>query len=110
MPDVIQNLGSLGDDFLLFLKTVSEGKFPKDNIALRLLLDVGSWYSCTHTTKMKYSDESKLFWKIGYKLFHGSFIRFMSGAKNEGATLFDKNPLDPASSSTNFALPRCNIV
>ena len=31
---------------------------------------------------MRYGDETVKFWQIGYRLFHGNFLRFMSGIRN----------------------------
>lgn len=57
---------------------------------------------------MRYQDETLQFWQIGYRLFHGKFLRFMSGLRNFGQVL-DKeveiSELDPADSRINFAVP-----
>lgn len=97
-------------DFVNFLKILSTQKFPLDNIAFRLLLDVSHWYSCGSTNRMTYSNQTKLFWRVGYKLFHGSFLRFMSGGKNEGRLIQEQNHLDPTLAIINFAVPDEKII
>jgi hypothetical protein len=57
---------------------------------------------------MWYSDTTKLFWKTGYRLFHGKFLYFMGGPKNTGQIL--EGVSDPGLSSSekserNFAVP-----
>jgi hypothetical protein len=39
------------------------------------------------TTHMRYGHETVKFWQIGYRLFHGKFLRFMSGIRNFGQVL-----------------------
>ena len=96
------------NDFMSFMKMVGEAKFPMDNIALKLFLEVCHWYSLDSTTKMRYSKETKQFWWAGYRMFHGQFIQFMSGGKNEGDLLMEeaeKGYYDPLNSQINFAVP-----
>lgn len=52
--------------------------------------------------------ETLQFWQIGLCLFHGKFIRFMSGTKNQGQILnqtSEKGYFDPACSFIPFAVP-----
>ena len=59
--------------------------FALDNIALLLFLDIVTWFSESNSSKMKYLyPETVQFWRIGQKLFHGRFLRFISGRKNQG--------------------------
>ena len=37
-----------------------------------------------HTYGMRYGHETVKFWQIGYRLFYGTFLRFMSGIRNFG--------------------------
>jgi len=57
---------------------------------------------------MHYSEATKQFWLVGYRLFNGSFIRFMSGEKNEGDVLTaqgTRGNFSPQNSQINFAVP-----
>ena len=61
--------------------------FPMDNIAffLKLFLDVVKWHNSESTTLMRYECSAvNKFWRIGYKIVHGKWLRFMSGPKNKG--------------------------
>ena len=59
--------------------------FPMDNIAFLLFLDVVKWHNSETTTLMRYECPAvNKFWQIGYKIFHGKWLRFMSGPKNTG--------------------------
>ena len=59
--------------------------FPMDNIAFLLFLDVVKWHNSESTTLMRYECPTvNKFWPIGYKMFHGKWLRFMSGPKNKG--------------------------
>ena len=47
---------------------------------LKLFLDVMKWFSHELTSSaMRYMPEIMLIWTTGLKLFHGRFLRFMSG-------------------------------
>ena len=96
-----------------FLHLVSTGEFPLQNIAYILFLDVVNWYSKKTTTLMRYQTAALNFWKVGYRLFHGKFLRFISGQKSMGHSIDhpeDLGYIDPSSSSINFAVPsRCNL-
>ena len=79
MPEVVKNFGEhkLKGEFIAFLKLVAADRIPMDNIALLLLFDVARWYSLENTKTMTYPETTKLFWRIGMKLFHGSFLNFI---------------------------------
>ena len=83
--DVLDKLSDVGkkDKLLKFFKLVRDGKFPLNNIAFELFLDIVEWFDKDESRQMRYS---QLFW-LGRKLFGGRFIRFMSGPKNESDIL-----------------------
>jgi hypothetical protein len=59
--------------------------FPMDNIAFLLFLDVVKWHNSETTILIRYECPAvNKFWRIGYKIFHGKWLRFMSGPKNTG--------------------------
>ena len=84
---------------------------PLDNICYLLFLDLVEWYSSEdkNTSRMRYKfPATTQFWQVGYRIFHGKFIRFMSGTKNLGQIISnntDKGYFDPNASSINFAVP-----
>ncbi|KAH3739770.1 hypothetical protein DPMN_046457 [Dreissena polymorpha] len=62
---------------------------------------------------MRYSRESKVFWKLGYRLFGGRFVHFMGGLKHHGQVVTEKGEkgcLHPRHSEINFAVPTKNIL
>ena len=75
-------------EYIYFHKLVSDGKFPLDNLAFLLFSDVVRWFGTeTAIYSMRYSEEIKFFWKTGLRLFHGRFLRFMSGPKCPGRNI-----------------------
>ena len=81
LPGVINALKDCGhlDEYVLFNRLINQKRFPMDNIAFVLFLDVVRWYGLDRSTFMRYSDTVKLFWQTGLRLFHGRFLRFMGG-------------------------------
>ena len=66
---------------LLALETFRERIY----ICFLLSLDIVEWFSCNSTThNMIYGEDVVQFWQIGYRLFRGNFLRFMSGTRNVG--------------------------
>jgi hypothetical protein len=72
---------------LKFFKLVQEGKFPLNNIAFELFLDIVELFDKDESRQMRYSPSTLQFFWLGRKLFGGRFIRFMSGPKNESDIL-----------------------
>ena len=60
-----------------------------------MFLDLIEWYSQDRSTAMRYKvPESVEFWRIGYKLFKGKFLRFMGGPKSSGHVNDDSKSLN----------------
>ena len=62
---------------------------------------------------MRYMDKTKVFWKLGWCIFGGKFIRFLSGFKNEGQVVQGetmKGNFKQEVSDINFAIPRLDIL
>ncbi len=80
LPEFMTNLQEHNclDDFLTFMELVNN-RYPLDCIAFRCFLDTVRWYSVSSTAKMVYREETKPFWRMVYKLFHGGALRFFSG-------------------------------
>jgi hypothetical protein len=116
IPDVIDELKRSGklEDYLSFHRLVSVGKFPLDNIAYLLFMDVVRWFSLDNVTStMRYTDNVKLFWETGLRLFHGRFLRFMGGPKNAGQIVEGTAKLgecSPEDSKVNFVVPHRNVL
>ena len=114
LPSVIAELKQNGylKPWMEFNKLVSDGKFPFQNIAFQLFMDVCRFYACDNTCEMTYSDNVKKFWRIGYKLFHGKFLRFMGGPKHTGSLLppgSERGNYNPAEGRINFAVPTRSV-
>ena len=114
LPNLLESLAESNKqhDFMSLVRLIAQKKFPMDNIAFSLLLDVARFYSLPTTRHMTYPDCTKQFWRVGYKLFHGSFLRFMSGGKSEGQLIDsgesgrdDNKNLSPMDANVNFAVP-----
>ena len=115
LPTVIENLSKEGfdDAIVSFVKQVASGKFPLNNIAFMLWVDVVRWFDCSSTTLMRYSEDTKKFWKLGYRIFGGRFVNFMSGYKNNSQIVLGdaiKGNFIPESSDINFAVPSFDVL
>lgn len=86
LPAILSTLFEHGklDSYLKFNRLIHEKKMPMNNICFLLFNDLINWYSSTNTSQMRYQKETMKFWQLGYRLFHGKFIRFMTGLKNYG--------------------------
>ena len=72
MDTISQNVGSC---------LISDGQYS----FFLLFLDVVKWHNSESTTLMRYECPAvNKFWRIGYTMFHGKWLRFMSGPKNKG--------------------------
>ena len=62
--------------------------------------------------RFQYS-ETLQFWKIGQRLFHSRFLRFMSGPKNQGQVcsgFTNRGEYEPEHSTINFAVPSLKVL
>ena len=111
IPTVIEKLKQYGqlDLYIKWCNLVAANKFPLDNICYLLFLDVVQWFSSSQTSQMRYFQEETLnFWKVGYRLFHGKFLRFMGGPRNSGQIITgdkEERYCLPQNSKVNFAVP-----
>ena len=104
-PKILKSLEDAGQkqSFLKFMGLLASGTFPLHNRCYLLFLDIVEWFSCDSTTHMRYGHETVKFWQIGYRLFHGKFLRFMSGIHNFGIS--ERGFFDPLKSKVNCAVP-----
>ena len=103
---------NLAEDFQKFIDMVMEGKFPLDIISLRLFLETVRFIDLKDQASMRYSDQTKRFWKTGYRLFHGRFLLFMGGVKsgNDADTRAQINFAVPSTDSlANFNIGGIDI-
>ena len=93
--------------FVLFFQLVKAGKYSLSNIAMLLWLETVRWFSLETCQQMWYWETTKMFWRAGYRLFHGKFLTFMSGPKGIGKFLDQSSTkkLSPESTEINFAVP-----
>ena len=71
----------LGTQFHALFSLIVENKFPLDNISMLLFWRL-RFYDCDNTSKMRNLEETKRFWKSGYRLFYAKFLYFMGGPKH----------------------------
>ena len=113
LPKVLNLLFECGklNSYMKFNKLIHEEKVSINNFCFLLFNDLVEWFSCTNTSHMTYQKKTIQFCRLGYRLFHGKFIRFMSGLRNFGQVLDDKGDrgyLGPEDSKVNFAVPALN--
>lgn len=110
LPEVMQELKRNGHDetFLKFCKLLAFEEFPTNNICFLLFTDLVELLYNTETCQMRYNDISIKFWQMGYRIFGGKFLRFMSGPKCQGTILEgteQRGSQDSKSAKINFAIP-----
>ena len=110
LPCVLEEMKKSGHlkPWMDFHRMVGNGEFPFDNIAFQLFMDVCRFYSCDNTSEMTYSEAVKRFWRIGYRLFHGKWLKFMGGPKHTGKLVTkecERGHFRPEERSINFAVP-----
>ena len=115
LDKIIDKLYESGDlnDFMTFLKLLSNGKLPHDNIVVQLLFERAKFQDCKNTVGMRYRKVTKLFWSIVYRLCKGVGLKFFSGEKNWGQVFqkeTEKSKYSPDKSKINFAVPDKKIL
>ena len=117
--DLLENLGKVLYeydvlfDFLNLMELLSTKVIPCDNIVFVLLFERVKFQMCKSTVRMRYSEKTKSFWSIVYRLCKGIGLRFFSGAKNWGQVVkreTTKSNYDPSNAKVNFAVPHENIL
>ena len=111
----MENLKAAGkyEAFKKFMTLLANAIFPLGKIAFLLFLDIVTWFSESNSSKMKYLyPETVQFQRIGQKLFHGRFLRFISGPKNQGQIVQGspyRGVCDTKESCINFAVPNASV-
>ena len=108
----ILNRVGLGTQFHAFFSLIVENKFPLDNISMLLFLETVRFYDCDNTSQMRYLEETRRFWKSGFRLFHAKFLYFMGGPKHVGelSQADSKGFFKPENARINFAVPSVNTL
>ena len=114
MPSVIDYLKSEGklEIWKNFHFLLASHKFPLNNIAFLLYLDVVKWFDCDNSVTMQYNPDITKFWGIGYKLFHLKWLRCIGGPKYKRELVkgvMSKGSLDPSNFKINFAVPYSKV-
>ena len=92
----------------MFHRLVTEDMYPLDNLSLLLWLETVRWHSQSSTSTMRYWPQTMQFWDTGYSLFHGKFLRLLSGPKSLGQVVsgeVERGVYNPLESQINFAVP-----
>ena len=114
IPVVLKSLAEVGCDetFVKFLNLVKNGEFPLQNISFLLWMEVVKWFNCDYTCRMQYSDATKTFRKLGYRVLGGRFIHFMGGYKSYESLddRLEKGFYSPQISDINFAVPDMKLL
>lgn len=109
----MKNQGQL-QTWTQFNQMLSTQSFPMDNIAFLLFLDIVQWYGTQSTTEMRYDNSAvNKFWRIGYKMFHGKWLRYMSGPKHKGDLINGQShpgEFDPKLSRINYSVPFSKVT
>ena len=107
LPEFMTNLQEHNclEDFLTFVELVVYHRYPLDCIAFRCFLDTVRWYSVSSTSQIVYREETKRFWRMVYKLFHGGALRFFSGLHSIEQDKETGEKGSPHNSNINFAVP-----
>lgn len=92
IPAILDEMKSIGhrEASISFNKMLANKQFPLDNIAFLLFMDVCMFLSMENSSSMRYSNKVKQFWRIGFKLFHGKWLRFMGGPKHLGHIIINE--------------------
>jgi hypothetical protein len=114
IPSVIDEMRKIGllENWISFNQMLARREFPLNSIAF-LLFIVCKFLSKENSSAMRYSNKVKQFWRIGYKLFHGKWLRFMGGPKHRGQVVAgntEKGNFKPAESEINVAVPHRAVV
>ena len=115
VPSVVKAMKNAGqlETWVKLHRLIRNQTFPFGNIAFLLFMDVCKFWDNANSSSMRYSETVKKFWRIGYRIFHGKWLRFMGGPKHGGSLIggeCDRGSYDPKESSINFAIPVRSIL
>ena len=79
LPDAVKTIKKAGflHEFNELHRMLANGSFPLDNITFLMFIELIKWKM--GQSAVKHHDAVKRFFKIGYRLFHGPWLRFMRG-------------------------------
>lgn len=99
--------------FMSLVKSLENRELKPDNIAVLLCLERAFLHSKPSSTDMRYSDKSKQFWELIYRLGGGEMIRLLSGPKHFNmlnTQEVNKNKYSISLGDFNFAVPNEKIL
>ena len=89
LTELLSDSGQL-KDFMDLLEHIRSKSIPCTNIVFVLMLERVRFQSCKNTVGMRYSELTKKFWSIVYRLCKGIGLKFFSGEKNWGQVVNKK--------------------
>lgn len=92
----------LREFFFLF---IIAGRYPLDNIAFLLWIETVNWYKQDTTSGMRYLDQTKTYWKLGWHHFGGRFITGFKNMAHDVNGEAEPGLLRPEESDIYFAAP-----
>ena len=95
------------EDFVKLITQLSEGTLDTMNMSFLLCLEVAKLKSLKSTTAMRFRRETKQFWEVVYRIWHGKGLQLFSGSKNQGCHQSggERGSYDPEKSNHNFTVP-----
>ena len=114
MPNVHNEMKRNGHlkTWISLSRMVNDGSFPFNNIAFLLFMDVCRFLSCENTSGVRYSTKLNISGHIGYRLFHGKWLKFMRRPKHTGTLMTeqsDRGIFSPQEAKINFAVPILSV-
>ena len=98
----------LVNDFIILMEVISSGKLDARNLPLLCCLERAKFSKLKSTTLMRFYPETKAFYRVAYRTWHGKGLLLMSGSKNQGQVrdhLTKRGIYDPKLASVNFVVP-----
>ena len=95
-------------DFITLMQVLSTGKLEARNLPLLCCLERAKFCKLKSTTLMRFYSETKAFYRVAYRTFHGKGLLLMSGSKNQGQVrdgITKRGLYDPQQASVNFVVP-----
>ena len=98
---------------MALIQQVASGTMPVTNMAFLLALEVGLLHSLDNSTKMRYRNDTALFWEIARSVGGPRLLRLFSSDKHFGMVNTgdcQKSKYPPSQGNYNFAVPDERIL
>ena len=99
--------------FMALIQQVASGTMPVTNMAFLLALEVGLLHSLDNSTKMRYRNDTALFWEIARSVDGPRLLRLFSSDKHFGMVNTgdcEKSKYPPSQANYNFAVPNERVL